>query len=170
MSGILPLVFLMGELLRSSGLSHLSLRLRTLDTVLGNVLVLDTRSMIQSGPQGLGVKSCLATSLHSPPFHTKHSADLRLLHFWVLDVPLAHATTVIIRECFPRLRGDRWHKRSGRFQRLNSHGHRRYRHWGRRVEAAWVRQHTRPRGIGRHHQHGQRWVMRGWGRSRVVVM
>jgi hypothetical protein len=34
MSGILPLLFLIGELLRSSGLSHLSLRLRTLDTVL----------------------------------------------------------------------------------------------------------------------------------------
>lgn len=33
-SGILPLAFLIGELLRSSGLSHLSLRLRTLDTVL----------------------------------------------------------------------------------------------------------------------------------------
>lgn len=33
-SGILPLVFLIGELLRSSGLSHLSLRLSTFDTVL----------------------------------------------------------------------------------------------------------------------------------------
>lgn len=34
MSGILPLAFLIGALLRSSGFSHLSLRLRTLDTVL----------------------------------------------------------------------------------------------------------------------------------------
>lgn len=39
MSGIFPLTFLMGELLRSSGLSHLSLRLRTLDTVLRVLLV-----------------------------------------------------------------------------------------------------------------------------------
>lgn len=45
MSGILPLVFLIGELLRSSGLSHLSFRLRTLETVLRDKLAFDVRAV-----------------------------------------------------------------------------------------------------------------------------
>lgn len=76
MSGILPLAFLMGELLRSSGFSHLSLRLRTLDTVLLSWLANNDLPCLAR------IFKMIASwfSSCSPPLYSKKGANFRLLH------------------------------------------------------------------------------------------